>query len=56
VALDIIAVGCVSTGKDAQAALGHGAKAVQIGSALMQEGPGVFARLHSELLAERAQS
>ena len=54
--MDIIAVGGVSTGKDAQAALGSGAKAVQIGSALMKEGPGVFARLHSELLAERAQA
>jgi dihydroorotate dehydrogenase (fumarate) len=54
--MDIIAVGGVSTGKDAHAALGRGAKAVQIGSALMKEGPGVFARLHSELLAERAQS
>jgi dihydroorotate dehydrogenase (fumarate) len=53
--MDIIAVGGVSTGKDAHAALGRGAKAVQIGSALMKEGPGVFARLHSELLAERAQ-
>jgi len=55
-ALDIIAVGGVSTGKDAQAALSRGAKAVQIGSSLMKEGPGVFARLHSELLAERTQS
>jgi dihydroorotate dehydrogenase (fumarate) len=54
--MDIIAVGGVSTGRDAQAALGCGARAVQIGSALMKEGPGVFARLHSELLAARAQS
>ena len=50
-ALDIIAVGGVSTGKDAQAALSHGAKAVQIGSALMKEGPAVFSRLQQELLA-----
>jgi dihydroorotate dehydrogenase (fumarate) len=54
-ALDIIAVGGVSNGKDAHGALGHGAKAVQIGSALMKEGPGVFARLQSELLAEGAR-
>jgi dihydroorotate dehydrogenase (fumarate) len=53
-ALDIIAVGGVSTGKDAQTALRHGAKAVQIGSALMKEGPGVFTRLQHELLAVQA--
>ena len=49
--LDLIAVGGVSTGKDAQGALSRGAKAVQIGSALMQEGPGVFARIQQELIA-----
>ena len=54
-ALDLIAVGGVSNGKDAQGALSRGAKAVQIGSALMKEGPGVFARLQSELLAEGAR-
>jgi dihydroorotate dehydrogenase (fumarate) len=52
-ALDIIAVGGVSTGKDAQVALTRGAKAVQIGSALMKEGPGVFIRLQQELSAAR---
>lgn len=51
--LDIIAVGGVSNGKDAQEAVGRGAKAVQIGSALMKEGPGVFARIEQELRAER---
>jgi len=51
--LDIIAVGGVSNGKDTQEALGRGAKAVQIGSALMKEGPGVFARIEQELRAER---
>jgi dihydroorotate dehydrogenase (fumarate) len=50
-ALDLVAVGGVSTGQDVQAALSHGAKAVQIGSALMKEGPAVFARLERELLA-----
>jgi dihydroorotate dehydrogenase (fumarate) len=50
-ALDIIAVGGVSTGKDAQVALNRGAKAVQIGSVLMKEGPGVFVRLQQELRA-----
>jgi dihydroorotate dehydrogenase (fumarate) len=53
-ALDLIAVGGVSNGKDAQAALSRGAKAMQIGSALMKEGPGVFARLQQELIAERS--
>jgi dihydroorotate dehydrogenase (fumarate) len=51
--LDLIAVGGVSNGKDAHGALSRGAKAVQIGSALMREGPGVFARLEQELSAER---
>jgi dihydroorotate dehydrogenase (fumarate) len=51
--LDLIAVGGVSNGKDAHGALSHGAKAVQIGSALMKEGPGVFARIQQELIAER---
>jgi dihydroorotate dehydrogenase (fumarate) len=53
-ALDLIAVGGVSNGKDAHHALSHGAKAVQIGSALMKEGPGVFARIQQELIIERA--
>jgi dihydroorotate dehydrogenase (fumarate) len=52
--LDLIAVGGVSNGKDAQGALSHGAKAMQIGSALMKEGPGVFARIQQELIAERS--
>jgi dihydroorotate dehydrogenase (fumarate) len=52
-ALDLIAVGGVSNGKDAHGALSHGAKAVQIGSALMKEGPGVFARLEQELSVRR---
>jgi dihydroorotate dehydrogenase (fumarate) len=52
-ALDLIAVGGVSNGKDAQGALSHGAKAVQIGSALMKEGPGVFARIQRELITKR---
>jgi dihydroorotate dehydrogenase (fumarate) len=50
--LDLIAVGGVSNGEDAKGALSHGAKAMQIGSALMKEGPGVFARIQHELMAE----
>jgi dihydroorotate dehydrogenase len=34
-------------------ALSRGAKAVQIGSALMKEGPGAFARIQQELTTER---
>jgi hypothetical protein len=52
-ALDLIAVGGVSNGKDAYGTLSNGAKAVQIGSALMKEGPGVFARIQQELSTER---
>jgi dihydroorotate dehydrogenase (fumarate) len=52
-AIDLIAVGGVSNGKDAHEVLRRGAKAVQIGSALMKEGPGVFARIQQELSAER---
>lgn len=52
--LDLVAVGGVSNGKDAHGALSRGAKAVQIGSALMKEGPGVFARIQQELIAEQA--
>jgi dihydroorotate dehydrogenase len=55
-ALDFIAVGGVSNGKDAEGALSHGAKAMQIGSALMREGPGVFARIQQELIAERSKN
>ena len=54
-ALDLIAVGGVSNGKDAHEVLRRGAKAVQIGSALMKEGPGVFARMQQELSAERTR-
>jgi NAD(P)H-dependent flavin oxidoreductase YrpB (nitropropane dioxygenase family) len=46
---DIVAGGG-ATGQDAQAALSHGAEAVQIGGALLKEGPGVLARLQRELL------
>jgi dihydroorotate dehydrogenase (fumarate) len=52
-ALDLIAVGGVANGQDAQGALSRGAKAVQIGSALMKEGPGVFAHIQQEMSAVR---
>ena len=48
--IDLIAVGGVSSGADAHKALASGAKAVQIGSALMKEGPVVFERIQQEFL------
>jgi dihydroorotate dehydrogenase (fumarate) len=53
-ALDLMAVGGVSNGQEAHDARSRGATAVQIGSALMKEGPGVFARIQQELIAARA--
>jgi dihydroorotate dehydrogenase (fumarate) len=53
---DLIAVGGVSTGTDAQGALKRGAKAVQIGSALLKEGPAVFTRIQQEFLAADSAS
>ena len=47
--LDIVAVGGVNTGRDAYLAHLTGAKAVQIGSALMKEGAGALGRIDREL-------
>jgi dihydroorotate dehydrogenase (fumarate) len=47
--LDIVAVGGVNTGRDAYIAHLTGAKAVQIGSALIKEGAGALGRLDREL-------
>jgi dihydroorotate dehydrogenase len=47
--LDIVAVGGVNTGRDAYIAHLTGAKAVQIGSALMKEGAGALGRIDREL-------
>lgn len=47
--LDVVAVGGVNTGRDAYIAHLTGAKAVQIGSALMKEGAGALGRIDSEL-------
>lgn len=51
--LDVIGVGGVASGEDAYAALQGGARAIQIGSALAKEGPGVFARLCREMIEPR---
>ncbi len=47
--LDIVAVGGVNTGRDAYIAHLTGAKAVQIGSALIKEGSGALGRIDREL-------
>jgi dihydroorotate dehydrogenase (fumarate) len=47
--LDIVAVGGVNSGRDAYLAHLTGAKAVQIGSALMKEGAGALGRIDREL-------
>jgi dihydroorotate dehydrogenase len=52
-ALDLIAAGGVATGKNAREAFSRGVTAVPIGSALMQEGPGVFARNQQESSVEQ---
>jgi dihydroorotate dehydrogenase (fumarate) len=47
--IDIVAVGGVNNGRDAYIAHLSGAKAAQIGSALMKEGAGAIARIDREL-------
>ncbi len=47
--LDVVAVGGINTGRDAYLAHLTGAKAVQVGSALMKEGAGALGRIDREL-------
>ena len=47
--LDVVAVGGINTGLDAYVAHLAGAKAVQVGSALMKEGAGALGRIDREL-------
>ncbi|MGC2275198.1 MAG: hypothetical protein WA571_04225, partial [Candidatus Binatus sp.] len=47
--LDVVAVGGINTGRDAYIAHLSGARAVQIGSALMKEGAGALGRIDREL-------
>lgn len=54
--LDIVAVGGVNTGRDAYLAHLTGAKAIQIGSALMKEGAGALGRIDRELDAMLAEN
>ncbi len=53
--LEVIAVGGVRSGYDVARALSKGACAVQVGSALAQEGAGIFARLRREMLIARGE-
>jgi dihydroorotate dehydrogenase (fumarate) len=48
-AFEVVAVGGVKSGYDVSRARTKGARAVQVGAALMQEGPGLFARLQREM-------
>ncbi len=53
--LDVVAVGGINTGRDAYIAHVTGAKASQVGSALMKEGAGALARIDRELNALLAE-
>jgi dihydroorotate dehydrogenase len=58
-ALDVVAVGGINNGRDAYVAHLTGAKALQVGSALITEGAGALARIDRELdalLAENGQA
>jgi dihydroorotate dehydrogenase (fumarate) len=52
-ALEVIAAGGVRSGYDVSRAIAKGARAVQVGSALLTEGPGMFARLAREMRIAR---
>ena len=52
----MIGVGSVSTAAEALAVLQSGIKAVQMGSAVVTQGVGVFARLRHELTADDGRS
>lgn len=51
---EMIVFGGIRSGYDVRRALGKGAKAVQVGSALAAEGPGLFARLAREMRMARS--
>ncbi|HLK11654.1 MAG TPA: alpha-hydroxy-acid oxidizing protein [Candidatus Binatia bacterium] len=50
---EAIARGGIRSGYDVARALAHGATAVQVGRAVVEEGPGVFARLEREMRRAR---
>src|SRR5260370_1291098 len=53
--LELIAAGGIQSGYDVARALSKGACAVQVGSALVAEGPGIFARLAHEMRVARGE-
>jgi dihydroorotate dehydrogenase (fumarate) len=53
-AFQVIAYGGIRSGYDVSRALSKGAVAVQVRSALVDEGPGIFARLEREMRIARA--
>jgi dihydroorotate dehydrogenase (fumarate) len=53
--LELIAAGGIRCGYDVSRALGKGARAVQVGTALRAEGPGIFARLAREMRMARGE-
>jgi len=52
---DIVAVGGIRSGYDVGRALAKGAAAVQVGAALVEEGPAIFARLAREMRGARGE-
>ena len=54
-ALEVIAAGGVRSGYDVSRAIAKGARAVQVGSELLAEGPGIFLRLAREIRIARAR-
>jgi dihydroorotate dehydrogenase len=52
---EVIVVGGIRSGYDVSRALAKGARAVQVGSALTSEGPGLFARLAREMRVARGE-
>ena len=52
---DVVAVGGIRSGYDVTRALTKGAAAVQVGTALVEEGPAIFARLEREIRTARGE-
>jgi len=52
---DVVVVGGIRSGYDVTRALSKGAAAVQVGTALVEEGPAIFARLEREMRTARGE-